>query len=93
MKPTLAAPRGPWNGTPEIDRAAEAPIKEAISGLIFLSDDKTVQKICISFLKDLEVLEKREQKLEKLIRSGDGDAKKHKSIIRSLVELIWKEAN
>ena len=51
MKPTLAAPRGPWNGTPEIDRAAEAPIKEAISGLIFLSDDKTVQKICISFLK------------------------------------------
>ena len=29
---------------------------------------------------DLEVLEKREQKLEKLIRSGDGDAKKHKEI-------------
>ena len=45
MKPILAAPRGPWNGTPEIDRAAEAPIKEAISGLIFLSEDKTVQKI------------------------------------------------
>ena len=40
MKPTLAAPRGPWNGTPEIDRAAEAPIKEAISGLIFLCIDK-----------------------------------------------------
>ena len=51
MKPTLAAPKGPWKGTPEIDNAAEAPIKDAISGLIFLSEDKTVQKICISFLK------------------------------------------
>lgn len=37
---------------------------------------------------DLEVLEKREQKLDKLIRSGDGDAKKHKEIIQSLKELM-----
>jgi hypothetical protein len=45
MNPTLAAPRGPWKGTPEIESAAEAPIKEAISGLIFLSAERTVQKI------------------------------------------------
>ena len=37
---------------------------------------------------DLEVLEKREQKLEKLIRSGDGDAKKYKAIIKSLKMLM-----
>ena len=37
---------------------------------------------------DLEVLEKREQKLEKLIRSGDGDAKKYKAIIQSLKMLM-----
>ena len=37
---------------------------------------------------DLEVLEKRDQKLEKLIRSGDEDAKKHKAIIHSLKELM-----
>jgi GTP-binding protein YchF len=37
---------------------------------------------------DIEVLEKRDQKLEKLIRSGDEDAKKHKAIIHSLKELM-----
>ena len=37
---------------------------------------------------DLEVLEKRDQKLEKFIRSGDGDAKKHQAIIESLKELM-----
>ena len=37
---------------------------------------------------DLEVLEKREQKLEKIIRSGDGDAKKYKAIIQSLKMLM-----
>ncbi|MDC0198730.1 redox-regulated ATPase YchF [Pseudomonadota bacterium] len=37
---------------------------------------------------DLEVLEKRDQKLEKFIRSGDGDAKKHQAIIKSLKELM-----
>ena len=37
---------------------------------------------------DLEVLEKRDQKLEKLIRSGDQDAKKHKIIIQALKELM-----
>ena len=37
---------------------------------------------------DLEVLEKRDQKLEKLIRSGDQDAKKQKIIIQTLMELM-----
>ena len=37
---------------------------------------------------DIEVLEKRNQKLEKLIRSGDEDAKKHKAIIHSLKNLM-----
>ena len=37
---------------------------------------------------DLEVLEKRDQKLEKLIRSGDVEAKKHKEIIQSLKGLM-----
>ena len=37
---------------------------------------------------DIEILEKRDQKLEKLIRSGDEDAKKHKAIIHSLKELM-----
>ena len=45
INPTLAAPSGPWNGTPEIESAAEAPMRDAISGLIFLSADNTVQKI------------------------------------------------
>ena len=39
-------------------------------------------------LADLEVLEKRDQKLEKLIRSGDKDAKKHKIIIQALMKLM-----
>ena len=37
---------------------------------------------------DLEVLEKRDQKLEKLIRSGDEDAKKNKIIIQALIKLM-----
>ena len=46
---------------------------------------KDVETINLELIfADLEVLEKREQKLEKLIRAGDGDAKKHKSIIQSL---------
>ena len=50
---------------------------------------KDVETINLELIfADLEVLEKREQKLEKLIRSGDGDAKKHKEIIQSLKELM-----
>jgi hypothetical protein len=50
---------------------------------------KDVETINLELIfADLEVLEKREQKLEKLIRSGDGDAKKHKAIIQSLQELM-----
>jgi GTP-binding protein YchF len=37
---------------------------------------------------DLDVLDKRDQKLEKLIRSGDTEAKKHKAIIDSLRTLM-----
>ena len=44
IKPTLAAPIGPSNGTPDIVSAADAPIMEAISGFCFLSEDITVQK-------------------------------------------------
>ena len=50
---------------------------------------KDVETINLELIfADLEVLEKREQKLEKLIRSGDGDARKHKEIIQSLKELM-----
>ena len=50
---------------------------------------KDVETINLELIfADLQVLEKREQKLEKLIRAGDGDAKKHKSIIQSLKELM-----
>ena len=50
---------------------------------------KDVETINLELIfADLEVLEKREQKLGKLIRSGDGDAKKHKEIIQSLKELM-----
>ena len=51
-----------------------------------LKDFETINLELI--LADLEVLKKRDQKLEKLIRSGDEDAKKHKSIIHSLKELM-----
>jgi ribosome-binding ATPase len=51
-----------------------------------LKDVETINLELI--LADLEVLEKRDQKLEKLIRSGDGDAKKHKAVIQSLKELM-----
>ena len=37
---------------------------------------------------DLEVLEKRDQKLEKLVRSGDKAAKEHQTIIQSLKEIL-----
>ena len=50
---------------------------------------KDVETINLELIfADLEVLEKREQKLEKLIRSGDGEAKKHKEIIQSLKGLM-----
>ena len=50
---------------------------------------KDVETINLELIfADLEVLEKREQKLEKLIRSGDGDAKKHKAIIQSLKKIL-----
>ena len=51
-----------------------------------LKDDETINLELI--FADLEVLEKRDQKLEKLIRSGDQDAKKHKIIIQALKELM-----
>ena len=50
---------------------------------------KDVETINLELIfADIEVLEKRDQKLEKLIRSGDEDAKKHKAIIHSLMELM-----
>ena len=39
---------------------------------------------------DLDVLEKRDQKLEKLIRSGNSEAKNHQEIIHSLKQLMEK---
>ena len=50
---------------------------------------KDVETINLELIfADLEVLEKRDQKLEKLIRSGDLEAKKHKEIIKSLKGLM-----
>ena len=50
---------------------------------------KDVETINLELIfADLEVLEKRDQKLEKLIRSGDLEAKKHKETIQSLKELM-----
>ena len=50
---------------------------------------KDVETINLELIfADIEVLEKRDQKLEKLIRSGNEDAKKHKAIIHSLKELM-----
>ena len=50
---------------------------------------KDVETINLELIfADLEVLEKRDQKLEKLIRSGDAEAKKHKEIIQSLKGLM-----
>jgi len=50
---------------------------------------KDVETINLELIfADLEVLGKREQKLEKLIRSGDVDAKKQKEIIQSLKKLM-----
>ncbi len=51
-----------------------------------LKDFETINLELI--LADLEVLEKRDQKLKKLIRSGDEDAKRHKSIIHCLKDLM-----
>ena len=50
---TRAAPIGPPNGIPEMDRAAEVPIRAAISGSWFLSADMTVATTCTSFMKPL----------------------------------------
>ena len=50
---------------------------------------KDVETINLELIfADLEVLEKRDQKLEKLIRSGDLEAKKNKEIIQSLKGLM-----
>jgi len=50
---------------------------------------KDVETINLELIfADIEVLEKRDQKLEKLIRAGDEDAKKHQAIIHSLIELM-----
>ena len=50
---------------------------------------KDVETINLELIfADLEVLEKRDQKLEKLIRSGDQDAKGQKIIIHSLMGLM-----
>jgi len=50
---------------------------------------KDVETINLELIfSDLEVLEKRDQKLEKLIRSGDEDAKKQKIIIQTLMKLM-----
>ena len=50
---------------------------------------KDVETINLELIfADLEVLDKRDQKLEKLIRSGDTEAKKHKVIIDSLRTLM-----
>tara|TARA_B100001063_G_C16710698_1_gene527838 strand:- start:9 stop:1094 length:1086 start_codon:yes stop_codon:yes gene_type:complete len=50
---------------------------------------KDIETINIELIfADLEVLDKRDQKLEKLIRSGDTEAKKHKEIIESLRALM-----
>ena len=51
-----------------------------------LKDVETINLELI--ISDLEVLEKRVQKLEKLIRSGDKDAIKHKDIIQTLKGLM-----
>ena len=42
MHPTRAAPIGPLNGIPDIDKAAEAPIIAGISGSISVFMDITV---------------------------------------------------
>ena len=50
---------------------------------------KDVETINLELIfADLEVLEKRNQKLEKLIRSGDQDAKRQKIIIQGLMKLM-----
>ena len=43
INPTLAAPSGPLNGRPDIAIAADAAIKDRMSGSTSLSDDITVQ--------------------------------------------------
>ena len=48
MNPTLAAPSGPLNGKPDMATAAEAAMKDRISGSTSLSDDITVQITCTS---------------------------------------------
>ena len=53
ISPTRAAPIGPKNGTPEIVKAADAPIMATISGLVSISCDKTVHITCVSHLNSL----------------------------------------
>ena len=50
MYPTRAAPIGPMNGMPEIARAAEAPIKEAISGSTSAFTEITEATTCTSLM-------------------------------------------
>ena len=55
----------------------------------FIDPLKDVETINLELIfADLEVLEKRDQKLEKLIRSGDEDAKKNKIVIQALIKLM-----
>ena len=50
---------------------------------------KDVETINLELIfSDLELLEKRDQKLEKLIRSGEKDAIKQRAIIQTLKELM-----
>ena len=53
-----------------------------------LNDIETINLELI--FADLDILEKKDQKLEKLLRSGDTEAKKYKEIIQSLKELMKK---
>ena len=49
--PTLEAAIGPWKGIPEIAKAADDAIIDNISASFSLSYERTVGKICTSFLK------------------------------------------
>ena len=53
-----------------------------------LNDIETINLELI--FADLDILEKKDQKLEKLLRSGDTEVKKYKEIIQSLKELMEK---
>ena len=53
IKPTRAPPIGPWNGTPEIVKAAETATRATISASFSRSWLTTVAITCVSFLKPL----------------------------------------